>query len=152
MWFGLCGFAGGWFGELLTGKASHAIPIVVVRESGDDCSQEVIVIVGADCVYPWTSLCIGGAVFGGLGIYVGWKTGRLWRGAAVKRTYIEPAVIDELEDSRLSRQRPGFGSLPVARPSSQQAFQGLSFLDSPSVSGGSSIRGDEVVWRPRARK
>ena len=125
VWCGLCGFAGGWFGELLAGESSHATPRVVVRQSGEDCSQEVIVTGGADCDYPWTSLWIGGIVFGGLGLYVGRKAGRLWQGAGLKRTDIEPSVIDELEDSRLSRPRPGFGSLPVSWPSDQQAFQGL---------------------------
>ena len=141
---GVCGFAGGWFGELLTGKGSHALPSVVIRQSAEDCSQEVVVTGGSVGGFPWFTFGCCACIFFGGGLYAGWFGGKFWYNRPVARTYVEPDIIDELEDIQLSRRKPGFSSLPVSR-------------DRPIIdvtgSGDSPVRvTSDAVWRSRNRK
>ena len=144
-WCGVCGFAGGWFGDLISGfgSGSHALPQVVIKQSADDCSQEIVLSGGTAQGFPWFTFgCCACTFFGG-GVYAGWVGAKFWFRQTVVRTYVEPDIIDRLEDERLSRRRPGFGSLPVTR--------NLAILD---TGGDSTLRSvaAEPVWRPRSRR
>ena len=144
-WCGACGFAGGWFGDLFSGsgKGSHALPQVVIKQSSEDCSQEIVVTGGAAEGFPWLTFWCCACVFFGGGLYAGCLSGKFWYRQPVVRTYVEPDIIDELEDVQLSRRRPGFGSLPVTRD--------LAILDAGRSDTARSVTA-EPVWRPRGRK
>ena len=129
-WCGVCGFACRWFGELLAGKGSHALPSVVIRQSAEDCSPEVVVTGGSVGGFPWFPSGIGARIFVGVGLYAGWCCGEFWDSRPLTRTYDEPTIFDELEDVQLSRRRPGFGSVPVSRD--LRILDGSSSCDNPS--------------------